>query len=222
MLQLDSTLGLGARRLGYTQLIMECPNVLSRLFMPNVCAGLFTLPVLRTLAAPVLGSLLTLRFRFHRNREDRVYEALEAQLIPIAARVERGGFLVGGSFSAADITLAALLRPLRIVPYFRRHQRLQSLFDWQERLFREHGRDAAFPYEELITAHRQRCGTVRGRVHWMTTGSSTEAESAEPPLLQVADNDIHPVSPWTLAFGLPAYFTLRWFGGVGRMRYTPA
>jgi glutathione S-transferase len=100
MLQLDSTLGLHARRLGYTQVIMECPNILSKLFMPNVWGGLFTWPVLRALAAPLLGTMLTLRFRFHRNREDRVYEALESQLIPIAEQLSRKDFLVGARFTA--------------------------------------------------------------------------------------------------------------------------
>ncbi|MEO9080443.1 MAG: glutathione S-transferase C-terminal domain-containing protein, partial [Rhodanobacter sp.] len=127
MLRLDSTLGLHARRLGYTQVIMECPNILSQLFLPDLCGGLFTRRGWRALAAPVLGTMLSLRFRFHRNREDGVYEALEAQLIPIAVQLERDGFLVGGRFSAADITLASLLRPLRIVPHFVQHPRLRSL-----------------------------------------------------------------------------------------------
>ena len=223
MLRLDSTLGLHARRLGYTQLIMECPQTLSTLFMPQVCGGLFTRRGWRSLAAPVLGAMLTLRFRFHRNRQDRVYEALEAQLLPIAARIERDGFLVGQRFGAADITLAALLRPLRIVPYFSHHPRLQSLFAWQQRLFHEHGRDAAFPYETLIQARRQRSGHMRGKVRWMrqTPALAAVEPAAEMPL-QVAGNDIHPVSRWTLLRGLPAYLKLRWFGGIGRIRYQPA
>ena len=221
MLRLDSTLGLHARRLGYTQLIMECPNALSCLFLSNVAGGLFTRPVLRALAAPVLGAMLIKRFRFHRNREDRVYEALEAQLMPIAAQLDRDDFLVGGRFTAADITLASLLRPLRIVPHFADHPQLQSLFAWQERLFREHGRDVAFPYEELIRVQRQRRGSMRGRVRWMQA-SKTVVMDAQAPTLQMANNDIHPVNRWTLMLGLPAYLKLRWFAGVGRMRYVPA
>jgi glutathione S-transferase len=221
MLRLDSTLGLHARRLGYTQVIMECPNILSRLFMPDVCGGLFTRRGWRGLAAPVLGAMLTLRFRFHRNREDRVYEALEAQLIPIAAQLGRNGFLVGGRFSAADLTLASLLRPLRIVPHFADHPRLQSLFAWQQRLFREHDRDMAFPYETLIQAQRQRRGSMRARVSWMRPDSVTAASGESPPL-QVAHNDIHSVNRWMLVLGLPAYLKLRWFNGIGKMRYAPA
>lgn len=222
MLTLDSTLGLHARRLGYTQVIMECPAILSRLFMPNVCGGLFTRPLLRRLAAPVLGAMLALRFRFHRNRQDRIYEQLEDQLVPIAARLEREGFLVAGHFTAADLTLACLLRPLRIVPHFADHPRLQSLFAWQERLFRAHRRDPEFPYETLLAAHRQRRGRVRGRVGWMAPDRPAPSGGAEPLLLDVAQNDIHAVSRWQLLPALPAYFRLRWRSGVGWMRYAPA
>ena len=222
MVTLDSTLGLNARRLGYTQVIMECPGILSKLFMPQVCGGLFTRPVLRTLAAPVLGPMLALRFRFHRNRQDRVYEQLEEQLVPIAARLERQGFLVGGRFTAADLTLACLLRPLRIVPHFAHHPRLQSLFAWQERLFREHGRDAAFPYETLLAEHRQRRGSVRGRVVWLAPDRPLPAGDAQPLPLESARNDIHEVSRWQLLPALPAYFSLRWSGAIKRMPYVPA
>jgi glutathione S-transferase len=220
MLRLDSTLGLHARRLGYTQVIMECPNILSRLFMPDVCSGLFTRPGWRALAAPLLGAMLTLRFRFHRNREDRVYEALETQLIPIAAQLERDDFLVGGRFSAADIALASLLRPLRIVPHFADHPQLRSLFAWQQRLFREHDRDMAFPYETLIQAQRQRRGSMRAQVSWMRPVPATAASDESSPL-QVAHNDIHSVNRWMLALGLPAYLKLRWFNGVGKIPYVP-
>jgi glutathione S-transferase len=222
MVTLDSTLGLNARRLGYTQVIMECPGILSQLFMPNVCGGLFTQPVLRTLAAPVLGTMLALRFRFHRNRQDRVYEQLEEQLLPISARLEREGFLVGNRFTAADLTLACLLRPLRIVPHFADHPRLQSLFAWQERLFREHGRDAAFPYETLLAAHRQRRGKVHGLVSWMVPDRPLPHGEAQPLALEQARNDIHAIKRWQLLLSLPGYFKLRWFGGVRRMPYVPA
>jgi glutathione S-transferase len=182
----------------------------------------FTRRGLRRPASAVLGAMLTLRFRFHRNRADRVYENLEAQLLPIAQKIEREGYLVGGAFSAADITLASLLRPLRIVPHFSHHPRLQSLFGWQERLFREHDRDAAYPYEDAIRARRERSGRMRGRVRWMHPAAGhpdVQAGTAEP--LQAARNDIHQLNRWMLPLGLPAYLKLRWFNGVGRMRYTP-
>lgn len=219
MLELDSTLGLHARRLGYTQLIMEYPGALPRLFMTDVAGGWFTRPVLRALAAPVLGAMLTKRFRFHRNREDRVYEKLQAQLIPIAKLLESQDHLVGDRFTAADITLACLLRPLRIVPYFADHPRLQVLFEWQRRLFRDHGRDVAFPYEDMLREHRQRRGSLRGRVGWMRAGECIVDGSGSRGPWKSAHNDIHPVSRWTLASGIPAYFKLRWFAEVGKAAY---
>ncbi|GAA0716934.1 glutathione S-transferase family protein [Dokdonella soli] len=222
MLTLDSTLGLNTRRLAYSQIIMECPQALPTLFLPNVLGGVFARPGLRVLAAPILGAMLVRRFRFDRNRIDRVYEQLETQLLPIAARLERDGFLVGGRFTAADLTLASLLRPLRVVPHFRDHPRLQSLFAWQAQLFDAHGREATFAYEDIIRVQRERCGTMRGRVGWLTPDALEAAAPTASETLQVARNDQHHVDSWSLPLGLPGYLKLRWFSGVGRVRYAPA
>lgn len=219
MLRLDSTLGLYARRLGYTQLIMECPQVLSRLFMPQVCGGLFTRRGWRNLAAPVLGMMLTRRFRFDRNRQDGIYEQLEALLLPIAERLRSSAWLVGERLSAADITLASLLRPLRIVPHFSHHPLLQGLFAWQERLFRTHGREPRLLYEELIDAQRQRRGRMRGSVSWLAAATPSSAALDAP--LRTAVNDQHPVSALTLFKALPGYVRLRWFSGVRTVAYAP-
>lgn len=221
MLRLDSTLGLYARRLGYTQLIMECPQTLAQLFMPHVWGGLFARRGWRRLAAPLLGMMLALRFRFHRNRQDLVYERLEALLLPLAERLATERWLVGDSFTAADLTLASLLRPLRIVPHFSHHPRLVPLFAWQERLFREHGRDTSFPYEDAIHAQRLRRGAMRGQVRWLRDRPAAAAAPSAASLA-VASNDIHPVNRWTLLTGLPAYLKLRWFHGIRWMPYTPA
>ncbi len=221
MLRLDSTLGLFARRLGYTQVIMECPQVLSRLFMPQVCRGLFTRKGWRSLAAPVLGMMLTKRFHFDRNREDRIYEQLEALLLPLADRLSRAAFLVGEQLSAVDVTLASLLRPLRIVPHFSHHPRLQPLFAWQTRLFREHGRDPALLYETLIDERRRQRGVMRGRVSWLDANDTRNGPIATEPLT-VAVNDIHPVSSVSLFGAWPGYMKLRRFSGIRKMPYTPA
>ncbi|AIF46882.1 glutathione S-transferase family protein [Dyella japonica] len=220
MLRLDSTLGLFARRLGYTQLIMECPQVLARLFMPEVCRGLFTRRGWRNLAAPVLGMMLIRRFRFDRNRQDRLYEQLESLLLSLDERLKRMPFLLGHRFTAADITLASLLRPLRIVPHFSHHPRLQGLFAWQDRLFRSHGRDRPLLYEELIAAQRQRSGRMLGRVSWLTSISPEPAVRDEP--LRAAVNDQHPVNSLSLMKAWPGYLRLRWFSGVRAMPYVMA
>lgn len=222
MLLLDSTLGLSARRLAYTQCIMECPDTLAELFMPNVWGGLFVRRGWRSLVAPVIGVMLTLRFRFHKNRHDGVYEDLEELLIPIAAHLERNDYLVGSRFTAADLTLASLLRPLRVVPHFRLHPELHSLFAWQHHLFHSHGRDVSFPYEDAIQARRQRTGTMRGKVKWLLGQNSRSARDVLPSAtLTEAKNDQHKVNRWTILVGWPAYLKLRWFSGIGNVPYTP-
>lgn len=221
MLRLDSSLGLYARRLGYTQVIMECPQVLSRLFLPQAFGGLLTRRGWRSLAAPALGMMLVKRFRFDRNRQDRIYEQLEALLLALADRLKRRAFMVGERLSAADITLASLLRPLRIVPYFSHHPGLQGLFAWQSRLFREHGREPALLYESLIAAQRQRGGSMRARVSWMKPALPVEAMVTDQPLT-AAINDQQPVNSLSLLKALPGYVKLRWLSGVGKLPYAPA
>lgn len=219
MLRLDSTLGLYARRLGYTQLIMECPQVLSRLFLPRLCGGLFTRRGWRSLAAPVLGMMLTKRFDFHRNRQDRVYEQLEAWLLPLARRLAQRPFLVGDRFSAADITLAALFRPLRIVPHFSHHPAFRSLFEWHARLLQSHGREPALLYETLIDEQRRRCGFTRGRVTLLK--ADTKPDPSSLGLRDVAANDLRPVSCLSLWRAWPGYMKLRYASGIGKLPYTP-
>jgi glutathione S-transferase len=219
MLRLDSSLGLFARRLGYTQLIMECPQVLPRLFMPEVCRGLFTRRGWRNLAAPVLGMMLTRRFRFDRNREDRLYEQLEALLLPLAERFRHAAHVVGNRFSGADITLASLLRPLRIVPHFSHHPGLQNLFAWQERLFRSHGREPCLLYESLVDEQRRQCGRMLGQVSWLKP--VLPGAGAGSGSLAVAANDQYPVSSLTLLSALPGYLKLRWAHGIRSLAYTP-
>lgn len=221
MLRLDSTLGLFARRLGYTQLIMECPQILPQLFMPHAWRGLFSRRGWRAIAAPVLGMMLTKRFRFDRNRQDRIYEQLEALLLLLADRLTHKAFLVGERLGAVDITLASLLRPLRIVPHFSHHPKLQGIFAWQKRLFREHGRDSSLLYETLIDEHRQRRGRMLGCVSWLD-GSADDGGLAPMEALTAAANDIHPVSRFSLFGAWPGYLKLRVFSGIREMPYAPA
>ena len=219
MLRLDSTLGLGARRLGYTQIILEQPQILPRLFLPRVWGGIFTWPVLRSVATPLLGMMLTLLFRLHQNREDRTYERLEQGLTSIAQHIEREGYLVGRQFTAADLTLAALLRPLRIVPYFRTHSRLQSLFIWQEDLFRQHNREALFLYESVIAAVRRRRGYTIGDVPWLRSRvPALEEQQIPAPAMQAAFNDQQPLSARRWLFAPGPYVQLRWFSGIGKLK----
>jgi len=221
MLRLDSSLGLYARRLGYTQVIMECPQILPRLFLSNAFGGLFARRGWRSLAGPVLGMMLVKRFRFDRNRQDGIYEQLEALLLSLAERLKRHAFVVGERLSAADITLASLLRPLRIVPHFSHHPGLQNLFAWQAGLFCEYGREPALLYESLIDAQRRRRGVMRARVGWMKHGAPVPSTGPDDLLVE-AVNDQQPVSRFNLLAALPSYLKLRWFSGVGKATYAPA
>lgn len=57
---------------------------------------------------------------------------------------------------------------------------------------------------------------------WMAPDRALPVGEAEPLALEHARNDIHPVNRWQLLPALPAYFRLRWFGGVRRAPYVPA
>ena len=154
LLDLDTTLGLFARRLGYTQAILECPSHLTTLFLGERAFGLFNLPSVRRVAGLVLGMALMQRFDMHKAESSGIYEALEEYLLPIAKRLAKNRYLVGDTFSAADLSLAALLRPLTIVPFFAEHPQLQALFDWHRSVVASYGGEALSPYQLAIDQAR--------------------------------------------------------------------
>jgi glutathione S-transferase len=216
-LMFDSFLGLRARRLGYAQLIVEAPELLHKLFLPRILGGLLTYPGISYIATVVVAAVLTIRFRLHRNREDEVFEGLEAFLIQVAAHIEGRKYVVGSAFTAADLALAALLRPLRIVPFFRNHSKLHSLFDWQRLLFVEHGREQTLIYEDAIEAVRRRRGYVRGHISWLQANSRSVQKSDASRYessLEYALNDQRPVYNWRLLLIPALYLKVRWFSGV--------
>jgi glutathione S-transferase len=221
MLWLDSELGTGARRLGYTQVIMECPQLLAKLFLPRIAGGFLARPGIDRASSAILGMVLMQRFRFHRNRADRVFERLNALLAPIARTLQHSAWLVGDSFSAADLTLASLLRPLRVVPWFRGHPALQGLFAWQERLFADHGRPREAVYETAIREQRQRRGWCRGAVRWPSTDSTQIEAPLDPPSLKCALNDQQPIFGAGAWLAPLRYFGLRYDLLVGRESWQP-
>lgn len=163
MVWLDSTLGLWARRLGYTQLIKEVPEFLPKLFLPNALGGCFTIPVINNIAGAGLAMILIQRFRFHANYQEGTYHKLEVILKDLVKRLNGQQFFFGNQFTAADITVASLLRPLRIVPYFRNHADLQYLFKWQDELFALHHRPLEYPYEMAINQARKGGKQITGQ-----------------------------------------------------------
>ena len=58
LVEFDTHLGLPARRVGYSQVIFECPATLSDLFLPDVAGGLLCAPGVREVSGRVLGMLL--------------------------------------------------------------------------------------------------------------------------------------------------------------------
>lgn len=219
MLWLDSTLGLAARRLCYTQIAVEQPGILATLFVPDIAAG-EPGSVKARLTGIILAGVLARRFRFLQNRADRVFEELEQCLLIAAGRLSTNRFLVGGRFSAADLTLAALSRPVRLVPFFRDHPGLGQLWRWRAQLLEGHHREAQAGYESALHAARQRRGWALGAVPWMARrGADDVRVGGEIPRLSSARNDQQSVGRWPVILGPLGYARLRLTCGLGRTEY---
>ena len=190
LVELDTKLGLLARRFGYTQVILECPGLLSTLFLGRAAGGFFTLPGVRWIAGHMLGMLLCQRFAFHQSESSHLYEALENYLLPLARRLEVHAFVVGDTFSMADLALAAYLRPLTIVPFFFEHPQLQSLLGHQRTVLAEHSQEGLSAYQAAIAKARQSRLPVRRRIH------QTQAALPFPEASAYAHNDQRPVWTW--------------------------
>ena len=164
LLDLDSRLGILARRFAYTQVILECPTLLPQLFLRERVGGLYCAPGVRSVAGAFMGMVLTQRFEFHRSEELGMYEALEHYLLDLSATLERRPFVVGNTFSAADLTLAALLRPLTIVPFFAEHEGLRGLFERHRRVLTSELGYVELAYQVAIREARGRRAPVRRKL----------------------------------------------------------
>jgi glutathione S-transferase len=217
LLWLDSTLGLAARRLGYTQIVVEHSAILAGLFIPGMAgAGAFK----KRLGGLIIAGVLSRRFRFQFNRADRVFEELERCLLIAAQRVSSRRYLVGERFTAADLTLAALSRPALLVPFFRDHPRLQRLWEWRTTQLQEHRREQRIGYEAELHDVRRRRGWDRGAVRWLAGERRDECPaSTEIPTLAAASNDQQPVGRWPLITGPLEYLRLKLTCGLGRTVY---
>jgi glutathione S-transferase len=212
---LDSTVGLATRRLAYTQIVLERPSYLVDLFIPKLADGSG-----KQLASMTISGVLAQRFRFLHNRADRVFEQLEQYLLLAERHVRERRFLVGPSFTAADLTLASLLRPVTVVPYFRDHPRLQNLFAWRRTLLEEHRRDVEVGYEKALHEIRTQRGWSLGVVSWLPASRrSEESELADVPALQSTTNDQQPVGRSTALLGPLRFLRLKLTSGLRRMPY---
>ena len=131
MLWLDSTLGLAARRLAYTQIALENLGFLSSLFLPKLRG-----PKSRV-AGMIIAGVLSKRFRFRHNQADGAFEQLQGCLSFVAERLRSRAYLAGEQFTAADLTLAALMCPVTVLPCFTQQAKLKSLFEWRRKQLRD-------------------------------------------------------------------------------------
>ena len=192
LLEFDSQLSLPARRFGYTQVILECPSLLPRLFLRHRARGLFLIPGIRRMAAWTLSALLTKRFDFHRSERLGLYEALEQYLVGLAQQLEGNRFVVGDAFSAADLALAAQLRPLTIVPFFAEHPALRGLFERHRQILARWAGEAASQYQQAIAEARARRPPVRRKLRSVNAPLPFAARGG------FADNDQKAVCSWDI------------------------
>jgi len=212
---LDGTLALWARRAGYTQLIMECPEALAALFWRPTLGEWAVRWPLRPLLGLVTGTVLMLRFRFHRNIEDEIYPRLDRLLLSIAAHMRGRAYVCGDRFTAADIALASQLRPLTIVPRYSEAPALRELFAWQRHMLVLGNRPLHYPYEIAIAAAREQ------RSQWRHDPLPESAPLLAQPLSMLLervnlenapDNDQQALSAWRMLYAPLVYLTrLRWW-----------
>ena len=205
LIELDSKLGVIARRLGYTQIILEKPTILSQLFLADIYRGFFNLPGIRRISAAFLGMVLIKRFGFELNEPLYLYEELEKYLLSITQKLKGKKFLVNDNFSAADISLAVYLRPLIIVPYFREHSGLASLFEWQENILREHKRETKLLYQVLIEKYRKHHFPIRRNIRNSLQEGFFNKIEEEIDKSKIAYNDHEPIWTWRL-WKIPYYY----------------
>jgi glutathione S-transferase len=218
MLWLDSTVGLAARRLAYTHIALECPGLLGELFVPETVGARSGWKA--RVAGTIIGGVLARRFRFLHNRADRVFEELEQSLLIAGRRISSRDFLIGDRFSAADLTLAALLRPVSLLPSLREHPQLQRLFEWRATQLKAHHRPLRLDYEVAVDDIRRRRGWSLGKPDWTPASGPSELDGGfEIPTLTVARNDQQAVGRWPLVTGPLCFLRLKLTSGLKRTRY---
>jgi glutathione S-transferase len=149
-----------------------------------------------------------------------VFEQAEDCLLFATERLAARPYLTGDRFTGADLTLAALMRPMSVVPFFREHPHLQQLFEWRAELLREHRRDPLISYEIALSEVRRRrqwaLGTVSGRPERRNRSSLTEV-----PTIEAVRNDQQSVGRRPLLTGPFWYLGLKLTSGLRRARFAP-
>ena len=201
IIEFDTMIGLPARRFAYTQMILECPSVLPELFLSHRFGGVFNLPFLRFFAGNFLGMLLSKRFDFHRSESLGLYEALEQYLIGLAEKLEDREFVVGTEFSAADLSLAALIRPITVVPFFVEHPQLQGLFQRHREIVARWNGEGDFKYQIAIAEARQRKAPVRRKLRDISVALPFNTDG------KIAANDQNDIWDWGM-MAMPFHYLI--------------
>lgn len=207
ILAMDSYLGLPARRIAYAQVLREKPTLMADLFLPQLWGGVLNWPGIRSLSSAVVGMMLTTRFRLHRNVDDGVFRQLESFLFKVVEQLGQRRYLFEDRITAADLTLASLMRPLRVSNYFKDHPILIPIFRHQERIFAQFKRPL-YLYEERLLAQRlKKIPAKYPALERRTKPLSTAKFSLD---LLEAINDQQPVYHWKFLLSPWHYFRLRY------------
>jgi len=201
IIEFDTMIGLPVRRFAYTQMILECPSVLPELFLSHRFGGVFNLPFLRFLAGNFLGMLLSKRFDFHRSESLGLYEGLEQYLIGLAEKLEGRAFVVGTAFSAADLSLAALIRPITVVPFFVEHPKLQGLFKRHREIVARWNGEGDFKYQIAIAKARQHKAPVRRKLRDISVALPFNTDG------KIAANDQNDIWDWNM-LAMPFHYLI--------------
>lgn len=192
IIEFDTLIGLPARRFGYTQVILECPSLLPELFLSHRAGGVFNAPILRFLTGNYLGMMLSKRFDIHRSEALGLYEALEDYLVALTEKLKGREFVISNEFSAADLSLAAHMRPITVVPFFAEHPKLQGLFERHRQIVARWNDEGDFKYQSAITKARLRKPPVRRKLR--------DIDAAMPfkPSGNLAANDQKNILDWSM------------------------
>jgi len=101
-------------------------------------------------------------------------EQVEQCLLLAAQRLSSRHYLVGESFTAGGPDVAALMRPVVVVPYFFEHPRLQGAVRWRKKQLLAHHRAEHAGYESALHEVRS-AGVALGNVSWLQPGGDTPA-----------------------------------------------
>ncbi|CAF1575542.1 unnamed protein product [Rotaria sp. Silwood1] len=134
-MKLDSELGLYARRLAYLYVISEKPAILS-VFIDRNYAKISCDDWLSYIRGLIGSCIVIARFGIHRIREEHIFEKTICILEEIKQNIDGKQYLFNDQFTAADLTLTSLIKPLTIVPPL--FTKYKSVFEYCDRIRARH------------------------------------------------------------------------------------